>query len=71
MREVIEVARKTTGRKIPAEVGPRRPGDPPELVASSAKIMRELGWKSQYPDLETIIETAWRWHEAHPNGYGD
>jgi len=71
VREVLDVARKVTGRKIPAEDGPRRPGDPPELVASSAKIMRELGWKPQYPDLETIIETAWRWHEAHPNGYGD
>jgi len=71
VREVIDVARKTTGRKIPAEAGPRRPGDPPELVASSEKIARELGWKPQYPDLETIIETAWRWHEAHPNGYGD
>ena len=71
VREVIEVARKTTGRRIPAEVGPRRPGDPPELVASSVKIMRELGWKPQYPDLEMIIETAWRWHSTHPNGYGD
>lgn len=71
VREVIDVARKVTGRKIPAEAGPRRPGDPPELVASSAKIMRELGWKPQYPDLETIVETAWRWHEAHPDGYGD
>jgi UDP-glucose 4-epimerase len=71
VREVIDVARKVTGRKIPAEVGPRRPGDPPELVASSEKITRELGWKPQYPDLEMIVETAWRWHEAHPNGYGD
>jgi UDP-glucose 4-epimerase len=71
VREVIDVARKVTGRRIPAEVGPRRPGDPPELVASSAKIMRELGWKPQYPDLEMIVETAWRWHEAHPDGYGD
>jgi len=71
VREVLQVARKVTGRRIPAEVGPRRPGDPPELVASSAKIMRELGWKPQYPDLEIIIETAWHWHEAHPNGYGD
>ena len=71
VREVIDVARKVTGRKIPAEVDPRRPGDPPELVASSAKIIRELGWKPQYPDLEIIIETAWRWHEAHPDGYGD
>ena len=71
VREVIDVARKVTGRKIPAEAGPRRPGDPPELVASSEKIARELGWKPQYPDLEIIIETAWRWHEAHPAGYGD
>jgi UDP-glucose 4-epimerase len=71
VREVLQVARKVTGRKIPAEVGPRRPGDPPELVASSAKIARELGWKPQYPDLEMIVETAWRWHEAHPDGYGD
>ena len=71
VREVIDVARKVTGRKIPAEAGPRRPGDPPELVASSAKIARELGWKPEYPDLETIVETAWRWHESHPNGYGD
>ncbi len=71
VREVIDVARKVTGRKIPDEVGPRRPGDPPELVASSAKIMRELGWKPQYPDIEMIIETAWRWHEAYPDGYSD
>jgi len=71
VREVLQVARKVTGRKIPAEAGPRRPGDPPELVASSEKIARELGWKPQYPDLEIIIETAWRWHEAHPAGYGD
>jgi len=71
VREVLQVARKVTGRKIPAEVGPRRPGDPPELVASSEKIMRELGWKPRYPDLEMIVETAWRWHEAHPDGYGD
>ena len=71
MREVIEAARKTTGRKIPAEVVPRRPGDPPVLVASSDKITQELGWYPEYPDLETIIETAWRWHSTHPNGYGD
>jgi len=71
VREVLQVARKVTGRKIPAEVGPRRPGDPPELVASSEKIARELGWKPLYPDLETIIETAWRWHSTHPDGYGD
>jgi UDP-glucose 4-epimerase len=71
VREVIEVARKVTERKIPAEVGPRRPGDPPELIASSDKITRELGWYPEYPDLATIVETAWRWHRSHPNGYGD
>ena len=71
VREVIEVARKVTGHAIPAVETPRRPGDPPELVASSAKITRELGWKPEHPDLQTIIETAWRWHQSHPNGYGD
>jgi len=71
VREVIDVARQVTERKIPTEAGPRRPGDPPELVASSDKITRELGWYPEYPDLQTIVETAWCWHEAHPNGYGD
>ena len=71
VREVIEVARKVTGRPIPVEEGPPRPGDPPELVASSERIIRELGWKPKFPDLETIIQTAWRWHSANPDGYGD
>ncbi len=71
VRRVIEVARTVTGREIPAVESPRRPGDPPELVASSARITRELGWKPAYPDLQTIIETAWRWHQSHPDGYGD
>ena len=71
VREVIETARRVTGRAIPAVESPRRPGDPPELVASSAKIIRDLGWKPQFPALETIIETAWRWHKARPKGYGD
>jgi len=70
VREVIETARRVTGRAIPAVESPRRPGDPPELVASSAKIIRDLGWKPQFPALETIIETAWKWHEARPKGYG-
>lgn len=69
-RQVIEVARKITGREIPVHEGPRRPGDPAALVASSAGIREELGWKPQYPDLESIIETAWRWHKDHPYGYG-
>ncbi|MGB2938312.1 MAG: UDP-glucose 4-epimerase GalE [Phycisphaerae bacterium] len=71
VREVIKVARKVTGREIRVKESPRRPGDPPELVASSEKISRELGWNPEFPDLETIIETAWRWHKARPDGYGD
>ncbi|HUS45111.1 MAG TPA: UDP-glucose 4-epimerase GalE [Phycisphaerae bacterium] len=71
VREVIEVARKVTGRPIPVEEGPPRPGDPPELVASSDKIIHDLEWRPKYPDLESIIETAWRWHSSHPDGYGD
>ena len=71
VREVIVAARRVTGHAIPAVESPRRPGDPPELVASSAKIIRDLGWKPQFPALETIIETAWRWHKARPQGYGD
>jgi UDP-glucose 4-epimerase len=70
VRDVIEAARAVTGRDIPAEVGPRRPGDPPALVASSAKIRDELGWAPQYTDLEDIIASAWAWHQKHPHGYG-
>lgn len=69
VREVIEVARQVTGKEIPVRVGPRRPGDPATLVASSAKIKRELGWTPEYQDLRTIIEAAWRWMLAHPEGY--
>jgi UDP-glucose 4-epimerase len=69
VKEVIEVCRKVTGHQIPAKVGPRRPGDPATLIASSDKIRRELGWKPAYPDLQTIIEHAWEWHRTHPNGY--
>jgi UDP-glucose 4-epimerase len=69
VREVIETARKVTGHAIPARESPRRPGDPAELVASSEKIRRELGWTPQYPDLESIVRSAWDWRKAHPNGY--
>jgi len=68
---VIEAARRVTGHAIPVKEGPRRAGDPPSLVASSERIIRDLGWKPQYPAIETIIETAWRWHKSHPGGYGD
>jgi len=69
VKEVIETCREVTGHPIPAEIGPRRPGDPAVLVASSEKIRQELGWKPQYPDLHTIVEHAWAWHRSHPNGY--
>jgi UDP-glucose 4-epimerase len=69
VREVISTARKVTGHAIPARESPRRPGDPAELVASSEKIRRELGWVPQYPDLESIVRSAWDWRKAHPNGY--
>jgi UDP-glucose 4-epimerase len=69
VREVIQAARKITGREIPEKVGARRPGDPATLVASSDKIKRELGWKPALQDLEVIIESAWRWMQTHPNGY--
>jgi len=67
--EVIETAQRVTGHPIPAVVAPRRPGDPPELVASSEKIARELGWKPRFPDLESIVRSAWEWHRRHPDGY--
>jgi len=71
VREVIETARAVTGRPIPVAAGPRRPGDPATLVAGSEAIRRELGWRPRYADLRDIITTAWRWHQAHPRGYGD
>ncbi len=69
VKEVIDVARKVTGHPIPAQVSPRRAGDPAQLVASSEKARTVLGWKPQYADLETIVSSAWDWHKAHPNGY--
>jgi UDP-glucose 4-epimerase len=69
VHEVIETAREITGHPIPAEIGPRRPGDPAVLIASSDRIRRELGWKPRFPDLRDIIESAWKWHQAHPKGY--
>jgi UDP-glucose 4-epimerase len=71
VRNVIEVARRVTGHAIPAIETPRRAGDPAVLVASSEKIQRELGWTPRYPDLESIIRSAWDWHRQHPTGYRD
>ncbi|HXE41379.1 MAG TPA: UDP-glucose 4-epimerase GalE, partial [Candidatus Baltobacteraceae bacterium] len=71
VREVISMCEQVTGKKIPAIEKPRRPGDPPRLVASAAKAIRELGWKPQFPKLKDIVETAWAWHKKNPNGYPD
>ena len=71
VREVIDTARSVTGAEIPATPGPRRPGDPPVLIASSDKIERELGWSPDYTELEDMISTAWAWHQKHPDGYPD
>lgn len=69
VREVVEVARKVTGVDIKAVEVERRAGDPPVLVASSAKIQRELGWRPEKAALETMIGDAWAWLKAHPHGY--
>ncbi len=71
VREVIEACRRVTGKPIPERLAPRRPGDPPELVADSSKAQAVLGWQPRYTQLDAIVETAWRWHSAHPHGYGD
>jgi UDP-glucose 4-epimerase len=67
--EVMETARKVTGVDIPVVISSRRPGDPAVLVASSNRARTELGWKPEFPKLESIIESAWRWMREHPNGY--
>ncbi len=69
--EIVEAARKVTGKEIPAEIAPRRGGDPDSLIASSDKAREFLGWKPQFDNIERIIETAWAWHSSHPNGYDD
>jgi len=69
VREVIETCRQVTGHEIPAEITPRRPGDPPRLIASSQKAIDELGWTPRFAELETIVSHAWAWHKNHPIGY--
>ena len=70
-REVFRAVEKVTGKKIKVVEGPRRPGDPPALYADSARAQRELGWKVKFPDIESIVATAWKWHSTHPKGYAD
>lgn len=69
VQEMIEEARAVTGHAIPAVEQERRPGDPPRLIASSAKAKRILGWEPSRTDVKRIIQDAWDWHRAHPNGY--
>ena len=71
VREIIAACEKVTGKKIAVQESPRRPGDPPLLIAASDKVKRELGWNPQFQSIEKIIESAWAWHEKHPDGYGD
>ena len=68
---IVEAARKVTGHPIPLEIAGRRPGDPDTLVASSDKARQVLGWQPKFDNIEIIIETAWKWHSTHPNGYAD
>jgi UDP-glucose 4-epimerase len=69
VREVIEVSREITGCETVVRIGQRRAGDPAVLIASSGKIMRELGWSPRQQSLHSIIDSAWRWMRSHPNGY--
>ena len=69
VREVIAAVEKVTGKKVPVVEKPRRAGDPPALYADATKAKTEIGWTVQYPTIEPIVETAWKWHSSHPNGY--
>ncbi len=69
VKEVVETVREVTGHPVPAETTPRRAGDPAMLIADSSKVRRELGWEPQYPDLKAIVQSAWDWHQSHPDGY--
>ena len=69
VREVIETVQRVTGRTVPWTLGPRRPGDPAVLYAAPHKAQAELHWTPQYPELESIVGTAWEWHRNHPRGY--
>ncbi|HDX9658099.1 UDP-glucose 4-epimerase GalE [Bacillus toyonensis] len=68
-KEMLKAAREVTGHPIPAKIGPRRPGDPDVLIASSAKAKEVLGWEPKYTSIKDIIATAWKWHQSHPEGY--
>jgi len=69
VKQIVDACIKITGVDIPYEMSARRPGDPAKLIANADKARSELGWIPEYSDVETIVETAWEWHKAHPNGY--
>ncbi len=69
VREVIRAVEKVTGKKVPYTEAPRRAGDPPALYADSTKAKTELGWKIKFPEIESIVATAWKWHSARPDGF--
>jgi UDP-glucose 4-epimerase len=69
VREVVRAVEEVSGKAVPVKEAPRRPGDPPVLVAAADKVRRELGWEPRYADLRAIVETAWNWHRAHAHGY--
>jgi len=71
VREIIETCRKVTGQEIPVVEKPRRPGDSPSLIAASEKIKSELGWAPRFQRIDSIVESAWTWHQKFPNGYED
>jgi UDP-glucose 4-epimerase len=71
VRELIEACERVSGKKIAVQEKPRRPGDPPRLIAGSERVRAELGWKPQFQEIEKIVASAWAWHVAHPNGYED
>lgn len=71
VKEVVETVRQVSGREVTAEIAPRRAGDPAILIADSSRIREELGWRPKYADLRSIVKSAWDWHVAHPEGYGD
>ena len=69
VREVIGTVERVTGRQVPTLAAPRRAGDPAVLYAAADRIGRELGWRPKYASLDQVVETAWRWHAAHPHGF--
>jgi UDP-glucose 4-epimerase len=69
VREIIDAVESVTGLKVPVVEDARRAGDPAALYADSSKAQQELGWEMKYPDVKAIVETAWRWHQANPDGY--